>query len=235
MRSDKGFTLIELLVVVSIIAVLAGLLIPAVNMARASARAIKCNSNLRQIGMAHLAYQEDNDGYYVRRETYTQCEAAWGPTTIWFLELAPYVERERVDRDGRLAIVKGDISTVIKGCPDFVNDKSGAWGWRPGFGMNNYLDRPNSDATNFIQVMSWNNTDFHQATVKHQSDRVVFGCSWGAGITTLGAEGKFRDHHDAEIRHRGRANYNFCDGHNESLSPKQAWYGIKDPSVIAGR
>ncbi|MDA3963606.1 MAG: type II secretion system protein [Planctomycetota bacterium] len=58
----RGFTMVELLVVISIISVLGGILIPAVNMARDSARKLECMSNLRQVGMVMQVYADDNAG-----------------------------------------------------------------------------------------------------------------------------------------------------------------------------
>jgi len=63
--NKKGFTLIELLVVIAVIAILAGLLLPAIARAREEARKLNCKSNLRQIGISMVTYVDNfGDGRY---------------------------------------------------------------------------------------------------------------------------------------------------------------------------
>lgn len=66
-RAGSGFTLIELLVVISIIALLIGLLLPALGAARATARTMACLSNLRQTGLAFAIYATDHNELFPSR------------------------------------------------------------------------------------------------------------------------------------------------------------------------
>src|SRR5207237_1032788 len=63
-RGKWGFTLVELLIVIAIIAVLIGLLLPAMARARSSAQTTQCLSNLRQLAVAAAGYVAENRGSY---------------------------------------------------------------------------------------------------------------------------------------------------------------------------
>ena len=127
------FTLIELLVVIAIIAILAAMLMPALEQARRQARMVTCKSNLRQIGLGFTMYANSWDGYYPMRgpvarnygrpfawdqlmtDKPTPGESKWGWTT-----LHSNVRKE----------IETYVSPAGYSCPMTVHDATDFWPWK---------------------------------------------------------------------------------------------------------
>jgi len=132
MRHDRShlsrlaFTLIELLVVVAILAVLVGLLVPAVQKVRDAANRMSCQNNLKQIGIA-LHNHHDSLGALPTQGDYRQL----GGMVYWslFTRILPYVEQENLQKlidfnrpiSQQPEVAKKRIRTYL--CPSEINDR----------------------------------------------------------------------------------------------------------------
>ncbi len=130
MNKQKGFTLIELLVVIAIIALLMGILMPALQRVRKQAKGVVCKNNMKQIGMAANLYAEDYDLFIPR-------SADWSTITDmrpWFQCFMPYLAQKAVDDDYRNVKIfrcpsypdkEQTLGYVVNGWPD--KDATRTW------------------------------------------------------------------------------------------------------------
>ncbi|MBE6355624.1 MAG: prepilin-type N-terminal cleavage/methylation domain-containing protein [Lentisphaerae bacterium] len=233
----RGFTLIELLVVIAIIAILAAILLPALNSARESGRAANCISNIKGSAQILLFYADSNSDFV---PLFVSVDTSGGTAKT---ELAPVRTHNgywtsNMEKSGFIK----ESEIYMSHCPSWKPlyskgssnyamdgyDGNVAW-WKIGYGAYNsndsqWLSNSAGDAP-ISGVVSEGNAILQLNKLKSSSsvimlmDSIVLKSQDGAEYNNTQVPYVYRTNCVPHFRHNGSASYSFADGHAEKLTP----------------
>jgi len=229
-KKDVGrfsFTLIELLIVIAIIAILAGMLLPALNKARETARGISCRANVRQVSLCFTSYAMDFNGWAPGRDyawfnggTENSDKLTW---TTFMRDQLQYIPKVGPNSGtpaagSILRCPSGETLVDKSDAPTHLGINQVMYTFRQGGGYYVYKNTANKGAGK--KYWSYDKTDNKATFVKVETiDRP-------AAIAQLGDAARHRYHlalnnnNDSDLdafRHSNGINIGFWDGHGEGV------------------
>ena len=207
MYKRQGFTLIELLVVIAIIALLMGILMPALRKVREQGKDVICRNNLRQIGIAANLYAEANNMLIPR-------SAEWSAgIEPWFQLFMPYLSQKDIDGDYR--------SVDIFRCPSYPDKEQTVCyvvnGWTSDNSVRGRSRLTDCRRPGSIIYLADNEDGPWRTIIKNASDRDVTRCDVFRPEHLPGSdsEGVTGGRRVARARHKSGCNCLFLDWHVE--------------------
>ena len=216
MRSRRAFTLIELLVVIAIIAILAAILFPVFSQARAKARQTTCASNLKQLGVAIMAYTQDYDEAFPLAN---YRDPRLPSNTTWQFMIDPYVKANFPNAINRAS--GKQISVFF--CPDWMKVAADVPSGHPSrsYAANNHVMPAWADGSG--------NPPLTQASIGTPTSRVLLVPHKGTSVAVNGRDDRWppnttsqRSYMVARNRHSSGASFLHADGHVK-------WYRAPEP------
>jgi prepilin-type N-terminal cleavage/methylation domain-containing protein/prepilin-type processing-associated H-X9-DG protein len=216
MDRRKGFTLIELLVVIAIIAILMGILMPALARVREQGKRMACLSNLRQLTMAWIMYADENDDKLINGDS---GEYGWAGTNGPYWVRQDYgstqteVQKEQAIKDGALYPYVRDVKSYK--CPNVERKVVDSYGWiSPPVRTYSIVDSMNChEAFDNTAVKAIK----RRMAIKNAPFRAVFMDDGGTcpsamgGWTVYTSQWQWWD--PPPVRHGDGTNFSFADGH----------------------
>lgn len=217
----RGFTLVELLVVIAIIAVLIGILLPALNRARTMAKATTCMSNLRQLGLGLTMYlNEYKSTFPPHKQSLTSNDPFWGDC------LLPYVKNTELFRcpamtpgeyEGNNGVVWSyayDAQHVSYGYNAYFlghypyDDKNPQYGYMPFIPPKNWMKTSDVKHSSECMTMADHGPPYNWSLWwPHAEDQPAYSTNANEGVTTT--------------RHSKKGCIAFVDGHCEMRESKE--------------
>jgi prepilin-type N-terminal cleavage/methylation domain-containing protein/prepilin-type processing-associated H-X9-DG protein len=233
-KNHNIFTLIELLVVIAIIAILAAMLLPALNRARSSARSIQCTNNLKSVALAFVMYTTDNKDYmppYIQGNS-----AVWN----WGYGLSHYLKTPKIFKCPDSGILTHSWTNGKDDCVQ--NPTSIAPFFNIAYGYNYYYLQgfKNYDGSN-VSPAPVEPHSTHLGRIKNASEKILFADSANltSGLTSnenyaVIAYNGVNNYASIHDRHTGSANIAYVDGrvknHKNAMQSLQGvpWSNVRD-------